>query len=120
MLFVVCSSIVSAGTVGKGPVMPVGRSPVGVATQVPGCQKNRLNDPGGGGGSFRYDLPGAGTAQPRAATWGQHFTMKPPDTHSHTEARWSTGCTLAEAMSVYPSWPPGWLAACPAAVRVAA
>lgn len=53
MLFVVCSSIVSAGTVGKGPVMPAGRSAVGVATQVPGSQKNKLNDPGGGGGSFR-------------------------------------------------------------------
>lgn len=53
--FVLCFLIASAGTVGKGPVMPVGRCAVGVATQVPGNQKNKLNDPGGGGGSFRYE-----------------------------------------------------------------
>lgn len=90
--FVVRVLIASAGTAGKGPVVPAARSAVGVATQVPGSQKNKLNDPGGGGGggSFRYDSPGAGTADPRGATWGQHFTMKPPDART----RGSTGCTL--------------------------
>lgn len=119
MLFVVCFLIASAGTVGKGPVLPAGRSAVGVATQIPGSQKNKLNDPGGGGGSFRYDSPGAVTAEPGGATWGQHFTMKPP--YAHTQAHTGLQAALsAEAMSVYPSWPPGWLAAGPAAVRVAA
>lgn len=87
LLLCVCVFLIaSAGTVGKGPVMPAGRCAVGVATQVPGSQKNKLNDPGGGGGSFRYDTLDAGSAVPGGATWGQHFTMQPPNAHTLTPA----------------------------------
>lgn len=40
------------GTVGKGTIIQAGKSPVGLAVQISGNQKNKLNDPGGG--SFRY------------------------------------------------------------------
>lgn len=47
-------------------------------------------------------------AKPRTATWGQHFTTKPPPQPGS-----SLRATLsAKAMSVYPSCPPGHLAAC--------
>lgn len=38
---------------GKGAAIQAGKSPVGLAVQISGNQKNKLNDPGGG--SFRYD-----------------------------------------------------------------
>uniref|UniRef100_A0A3B3RMI0 Si:dkey-219c3.2 n=1 Tax=Paramormyrops kingsleyae TaxID=1676925 RepID=A0A3B3RMI0_9TELE len=41
------------GVVGKGPVIPASKSPVGFSAQVSANLKNKLNDPGGG--SFRDD-----------------------------------------------------------------
>ncbi|KAL2076402.1 hypothetical protein ACEWY4_028001 [Coilia grayii] len=52
MPMVITQTVRAPGVVGKGPVIQVGRSPQGLA-QLPGNQKNKLNDPGGG--SFRDD-----------------------------------------------------------------
>lgn len=64
---------------GKGAIIQAGKSPMGLAVQISGNQKNKLNDPGGG--SFRYILPGdptaAGLTLQAAVTWGQHFTKMP-------------------------------------------
>ncbi|KAM7423710.1 hypothetical protein PAMA_000194 [Pampus argenteus] len=46
-------SVRAQGTMGKGAVIQAGKSPVGLAVQISGNQKNKLNDPGGG--SFRDD-----------------------------------------------------------------
>uniref|UniRef100_A0A3B3ZVE0 TAFH domain-containing protein n=1 Tax=Periophthalmus magnuspinnatus TaxID=409849 RepID=A0A3B3ZVE0_9GOBI len=43
----------STGTMGKGTTIQAGKSPMGLAVQISGNQKNKLNDPGGG--SFRDD-----------------------------------------------------------------
>ncbi|TWW67228.1 TFIID subunit 4 RNA polymerase II TBP-associated factor subunit C [Takifugu flavidus] len=42
-----------AGAMGKGTIIQAGKSPLGMAVQISGNQKNSLNDPGGG--SFRDD-----------------------------------------------------------------
>lgn len=78
----------------KGPVMPVGRGAVGVATQLSGSQKNKLNDPGGGGGSFRYDLSGVGNCRAGWSHVGAAFHHE-ASFHSHSDTHWSTGCTLS-------------------------
>lgn len=110
----------SAGTMGKGTIMHAGRGAVGVATQVAASQKNKLNDPGGGGGSFRCEWP---VCRDCRAGWSHvgaafHHEASPRShSHSHTEhyththTHTSLQATLsAKAMSVYPSWPPGHLA----------
>ena len=78
------------GTMGKGAIIQTGKSPVGLAVQIPGNQKNKLNDPGGG--SFRYILARRAAAErllfPAVVTWGQHFTKKPPhDYRLHSQLR---------------------------------
>lgn len=50
--FSLCFSFALTGTMGKGAIIQAGKSPVCLAVQIPGNQKNKLNDPGGG--SFRY------------------------------------------------------------------
>uniref|UniRef100_H2UTS2 Transcription initiation factor TFIID subunit 4-like n=1 Tax=Takifugu rubripes TaxID=31033 RepID=H2UTS2_TAKRU len=47
------ASTLPAGTVGHGTIIQAGKSPLGMAVQISGNQKNSLNDPGGG--SFRDD-----------------------------------------------------------------
>lgn len=68
---------------GKGAIIQAGRSPVGLAVQISGNQKNKLNDPGGG--SFRYIFPRRAPVEwllfLAAITWGQHFTELPPLHH---------------------------------------
>ncbi|KAF7658422.1 hypothetical protein LDENG_00012750 [Lucifuga dentata] len=53
MPVVITQSIRAQGTMGKGTAIQAGKSPVGLAVQISGNQKNKLNDPGGG--SFRDD-----------------------------------------------------------------
>lgn len=53
MPMVITQTVHAQGVVGKGPVNQAGKSPQGFAAQLPGNQKNKLNDPGGG--SFRDD-----------------------------------------------------------------
>ncbi|KAG7242581.1 hypothetical protein INR49_020294 [Caranx melampygus] len=53
MPVVITQSVRAQGTMGKGAIIQAGKSPVGLAVQVSGNQKNKLNDPGGG--SFRDD-----------------------------------------------------------------
>ncbi|XP_029903495.1 transcription initiation factor TFIID subunit 4 [Myripristis murdjan] len=53
MPVVITQSVRAQGMVGKGAAIQAGKSPVGLAVQISGNQKNKLNDPGGG--SFRDD-----------------------------------------------------------------
>ncbi|KAG7483487.1 transcription initiation factor TFIID subunit 4-like [Solea senegalensis] len=53
MPVVITQSVRTQGIMGKGAVIQAGKSPMGLAVQVSGNQKNKLNDPGGG--SFRDD-----------------------------------------------------------------
>ncbi|XP_078139379.1 transcription initiation factor TFIID subunit 4 [Centroberyx gerrardi] len=53
MPMVITQSVRAPGAVGKGAAIQAGKSPVGLAVQISGNQKNKLNDPGGG--SFRDD-----------------------------------------------------------------
>ncbi|XP_028297560.1 transcription initiation factor TFIID subunit 4 isoform X2 [Gouania willdenowi] len=53
MPVVITQSIRTQGTMGKGAIIQAGKSPMGMPVQIPGNQKNKLNDPGGG--SFRDD-----------------------------------------------------------------
>ncbi|XP_070759939.1 transcription initiation factor TFIID subunit 4-like [Enoplosus armatus] len=53
MPVVITQSVRAQGTMGKGAIIQAGKSPVGLAVQISGNQKNKLNDPGGG--SFRDD-----------------------------------------------------------------
>ncbi|KAJ0056239.1 hypothetical protein NL108_004524 [Boleophthalmus pectinirostris] len=53
MPVVITQSIRAQGTMGKGTTIQAGKSPIGLAVQISGNQKNKLNDPGGG--SFRDD-----------------------------------------------------------------
>uniref|UniRef100_UPI0037E86141 transcription initiation factor TFIID subunit 4-like n=1 Tax=Semicossyphus pulcher TaxID=241346 RepID=UPI0037E86141 len=53
MPVVITQSVRAQGTMGKGAIFQAGKSPVGLAVQISGNQKNKLNDPGGG--SFRDD-----------------------------------------------------------------
>uniref|UniRef100_A0A3Q3XFA0 TAFH domain-containing protein n=1 Tax=Mola mola TaxID=94237 RepID=A0A3Q3XFA0_MOLML len=53
MPVVITQSIRAQGTMTKGTIIQAGKSPVGLAVQISGNQKNKLNDPGGG--SFRDD-----------------------------------------------------------------
>ncbi|XP_055088387.1 transcription initiation factor TFIID subunit 4-like isoform X2 [Periophthalmus magnuspinnatus] len=53
MPVVITQSIRAQGTMGKGTTIQAGKSPMGLAVQISGNQKNKLNDPGGG--SFRDD-----------------------------------------------------------------
>ncbi|CAG01222.1 unnamed protein product [Tetraodon nigroviridis] len=62
-------------TVGKGTIIQTGKSPLGMAVQISGNQKNKLNDPGGG--SFRYILPEELLPFLVYLTWGQHFSKMP-------------------------------------------
>lgn len=78
--------------VGKGAAIQAGKSPVGLAVQISGNQKNKLNDPGGG--SFRYNSPRQETQAVGcllfllAVTWGQHFTKMPQhDYRLHSQLR---------------------------------
>lgn len=86
---------------GKGTIIQAGKSPMGMAVQISGNQKNKLNDPGGG--SFRYILPGEGLPFPVCITWGQHFSKMPYTTTGYTHSK---GC---ECLSQLPAWPPGCL-----------
>lgn len=77
---------------GKGAIIQAGKSPVGLAVQISGNQKNKLNDPGGG--SFRYNSSHQETPTvarllfAAAVTWGQHFTKMPPyDYRLHSQLR---------------------------------
>ncbi|KAM6980437.1 LOW QUALITY PROTEIN: transcription initiation factor TFIID subunit 4 [Aplochiton taeniatus] len=53
MPIVITQTLRTQGSAGKGTAIQAGKSPVGLAVQVSGNQKNKLNDPGGG--SFRDD-----------------------------------------------------------------
>ncbi|XP_065809220.1 transcription initiation factor TFIID subunit 4 isoform X1 [Labrus bergylta] len=53
MPVVITQSVRAQGTLGKGAIIQAGKSPVGLAVQISGNQKNKLNDPGGG--TFRDD-----------------------------------------------------------------
>ncbi|KAM3625420.1 uncharacterized protein V6R79_011745 [Siganus canaliculatus] len=53
MPVVITQSVRAQGAMGKGAVIQAGKSPMGLAVQISGNQKNKLNDPGGG--SFRDD-----------------------------------------------------------------
>ena len=53
LCFLFVLSLFLTGTIGKGAVIQAGKSSVGLAVQISGNQKNKLNDPGGG--SFRYN-----------------------------------------------------------------
>uniref|UniRef100_A0A3P8VYZ9 TAFH domain-containing protein n=1 Tax=Cynoglossus semilaevis TaxID=244447 RepID=A0A3P8VYZ9_CYNSE len=53
MPVVITQSVRAQGTIGKGAVIQAGRGAMGMAVQISGNQKNKLNDPGGG--SFRDD-----------------------------------------------------------------
>ncbi|XP_072321995.1 transcription initiation factor TFIID subunit 4-like isoform X3 [Eucyclogobius newberryi] len=53
MPVVITQSIRAQGTMGKGTAILAGKSPMGLAVQISGNQKNKLNDTGGG--SFRDD-----------------------------------------------------------------
>ncbi|XP_077419139.1 transcription initiation factor TFIID subunit 4 isoform X1 [Vanacampus margaritifer] len=53
MPVMITQSMRAQGTMGKVGTFQAGRSPVGLAVQISGNQKNKLNDPGGG--SFRDD-----------------------------------------------------------------
>lgn len=86
---------------GKGTIIQAGKSPMGMAVQISGNQKNKLNDPGGG--SFRYILPGEELSFPVCVTWGQHFSKMPYTTTGYTHSK---GC---ECLSQLPAWPPGCL-----------
>lgn len=86
---------------GKGTIIQAGKSPLSMAVQISGNQKNKLNDPGGG--SFRYILPEELLPFLAYVTWGQHFSKMPLTT---------TGCTLSlgcECLSQLSAWPPGCL-----------
>lgn len=61
---------------GKGAIIQAGKSPVGVAVQIPGNQKNKLNDPGGG--SFRYTSPGLSRCQATHSHVGAAFHYEAP------------------------------------------
>lgn len=86
---------------GKGTIIQAGKSPLGMAVQISGNQKNKLNDPGGG--SFRYILSGESLPFPVSVAWGQHFSKM----YTHLQAILS-----AKAVSVYPSCLHDHLAAC--------
>ncbi|XP_074521885.1 transcription initiation factor TFIID subunit 4 isoform X2 [Halichoeres trimaculatus] len=53
MPVMITQSVRAQGTMGKGAIIQAGKSPMGLAVQISGNQKNKLNDPGGG--SFRDD-----------------------------------------------------------------
>ncbi|XP_056881561.1 transcription initiation factor TFIID subunit 4-like isoform X3 [Takifugu flavidus] len=53
MPVVITQSVRPQGAMGKGTIIQAGKSPLGMAVQISGNQKNSLNDPGGG--SFRDD-----------------------------------------------------------------
>lgn len=89
---------------GKGTIIQAGKSPLGMAVQISGNQKNSLNDPGGG--SFRYILPGERLPFLVFVTWGQHFSKMP---HTTTGYSLSWGC---ECLAHLPAWPPDCLPAC--------
>lgn len=78
--------IASAGTMGKGTIMQAGRSAVGVAAQVPASQKNKLNDPGGGGGSFRCDSPACRDWWSHVGAAFHHEASPRSHSHAHRHA----------------------------------